>query len=100
MKNQQYIILKKIYKMSRNHDDFVKEDLLLSLGCSREYLTDLEFDGLLIYKREDKTTYYKLSRKGINQMLKLHKDNWNFILSFIAAISSVIGILLSVLNLL
>lgn len=100
MKNTQYIVLKEIYRMSKKYGEFIKEDLILSSKCSPSFLTYLEFEGFLTYKREDKTTYYKLSPNGINQILKFQRDKWNFIFTLIAAIASVIGIILSVLSLL
>ena len=99
MKNIYCFVLKNVYKQSQKYDDgFVPKDNLIGLGCSESLLTHLEFQHYLDYQRKDKKDFYRISYFGINYLHKNKREKANIILTFIAAVTSVIGLITTVIS--
>ena len=105
MKNQNYYVLKTIYKLSRkNNDDFIPLKTLLSKKCPENVITYLEFRNYLNYKRENKTDYYSITLKGIESLCQ-HKWEkfhiWtNTAISLLALLSAIPALVLTIKQLL
>jgi hypothetical protein len=100
MKNQNYYVLKTIYKLSRkSNDNYVPLDVLASRKCQNDTIYHLEYNKLVYCKRENKSDYYCITLDGIECMLKHKRDNFNTIVSAIAAVASVIAIILTLFEL-
>lgn len=100
MKNQNYYVLKTVYKLSRkNNADFIPLKALLSKKCPDNVVTYLEFRNYLNYKRENKTDYYSITLKGIEYICKHKRDKCNIVMTVIAAITSIIGVITSLVGL-
>jgi hypothetical protein len=101
MKNQNYYVLKTIYRLTRkNNSDFVPLSSLLSKNCPDSVVTYLEFRHFLNYKRENKTDYYSITQKGIEYLCQYKRDRLNLAASVVAAAVSLIGLLKPICGLL
>ena len=100
MKNHKYYVLKTVYKLSRkNNNSFVSKDSLLSQNCPESILSYLNFYDFLEYKRENKTDYYNISQQGIDYIIQCKRENFNINMSLIAAIASVIAVIIAIFEL-
>lgn len=99
MKNNIYRVLKKVYDLSAKYDDgFVPKRRLIEKGCPEDLITHLEFQNYLNYLRKDKEDFYCLTLPGIAYLQKCKQDYLNIILSFIAAIASIVSVVISVIK--
>lgn len=100
MKNQNYYVLKTVYNLSkRNNVDFVPLNSLRSKNCPENVITHLEFRHYLNYKRENQEDFYSITLKGIEYLCQQQRDNFNVAMTVIAAVASIIGIIIAILEL-
>ena len=98
MKNDNYVVLKKIYKTSqRDHTKFVPKNTLLEKGCSETTLNYLDFNDLITYLHENKEDFYCISNLGIEYLHKYESDQLNLLFTFVTAMAAVIGAILTVI---
>lgn len=96
MKDSKYYVLKIISENAKKHgSDFISTNILNNYDLSQSFLTHLEFCNYLEYKRENKEDLYKVSPFGMEYLYQHKRENLNLVLSFIAAISSILGIILT-----
>lgn len=96
MLSENYVVLKKVYNFSKSQEDgFVRKNDLIQSGCSKNTITCLEFQNLLTYMRRDKEDFYRITHSRVDYLYTHKRENVNMILSFIAAVASIISVVIS-----